>query len=123
MTYIKLPHDNILTPEYIQNKLKICYHADGGKSQNYRDASGETTSTVYQVLPGVELFYKDVHRQHFISNWRQTPCRKLVIEYCWQGQMKCQMGEESLSHMSGDVMVFHTDYTVRELFYPMGYFQ
>lgn len=123
MTDSKLVQDNILTPEYIREKLKIFHKADGGKSQTYRDASGETTSTVYRILPGVSLFYKDVHRQHFISNWRNTKEHKLVIEYCWQGQMECQMGEERLSHMQGDIMVFRTDHTVRELYYPIGHFQ
>lgn len=49
--------------------------------------------------------------------------RKLVIEYCYRGQMECQMGKECLSHMPGDIMVFSSDHTVRELFYPVGYFQ
>lgn len=123
MTDAKSMNDSLLTPEYVRKKLEICLQDDGGKKQTYRDATGETTSTVYQVFPGVSLFYKDVHRKHFISNWRHKSGRKLVIEYCWQGQMKCQMGEDCLSHMAGDVMVFCTDYTVRELFYPIGYFQ
>lgn len=125
MTDIRSPLDRILTPEYVRQNLEIRHSEDEGTIHTYRDASGEISSTVYQLFPGVSLVYKDVHRQQFITNWRywqSKPDRAFCIEYCREGRLESQIDESCLYHTPGDIILFRTDHNIRELFYPIGHF-
>lgn len=108
-----------LTPEYVNKKMQTIYLDDGGTICSYHDEDGEISSRVYHLMEGVTLVYKDVHREEFISNWRYTPHDALIIEYCKEGKLECQVDEDYLYHGSRDLIVFRTDYNVRKLSYPV----
>ena len=111
--------DHIVTPEYIRKNLEITYQKDGGLHQVFRDKDGEVISTSYSLFPGVVLIFKEVHRHSYISNWRLKPDQGLLIEFCKEGRLECQSGMECLYHAARDVILFRTDYTARNLQYPL----
>lgn len=123
MTDPNFTQDSVLTPEYVRQKIEIRHQEDGGTKQTYQDASGKITSAVYHLYPGITLIRKNVHRPHFISNWRNKPERGLVIEHCWEGRLEYQENQDCLHHAPGDVIVFRKDYTVRNLQYPLSHFR
>lgn len=106
MTDPNFTQDSVLTPEYVRRKIEIRHQEDGGTKQTYQDASGKITSAVYHLYPGITLIRKNVHRPHFISNWRNKPERGLVIEHCWEGRLEYQENQDCLHHAPGDVIVF-----------------
>lgn len=110
------------TPDMIREKMRIIHQQDGGVVTSYCDESGDISSTVYQLFPGVTLIYKDVHRPGFVSNWRYPPDDVLVIEYCREGRIECQVDDDCLFVAPGDTVIFKTDHTVRELFYPLNHY-
>lgn len=114
--------DHIMTPEYIRENLEIIHQKDGGLHQIFKDKEGEVISTSYALFPGVVLIFKEVHRHSYISNWRQKPDQGLLVEFCKEGRLECEMGEECLYHATGDVILFRTDYTARNLRYPLNDF-
>lgn len=108
-----------LTPEYVNKQMQTICLDDGGKRSFYCDEDGEISSTVYHLMEGVTLVYKDVWREEFISNWRYNPHDALIIEYCREGKLECEIDEEYLYHGLRDLIVFRTDYNVRKLSYPV----
>lgn len=123
MTDTGAMQDDILTPEIIRKKLECRQQEDGGIVHTYRDAAGEITSAVYHLYPGITLIHKEVHRPHFLSNWRMKPERGLLIEHCSEGLLECQAEQDRLYHAPGDVIVFRRDCSARELRYPLGHFR
>lgn len=111
-----------MTPEFVREHVQITYRSDGGTVTAYQDIDGEISSAVYELFSGVSMIHKDVHRPQFLSNWRHKPHEALVIEHCREGRIECQVGEDVLYLAPGDIVVFRTDYTVRELRYPLNHF-
>lgn len=108
-----------LTPEYVNKHIKTVHLEDGGTIYSYEDKDGGIQSAVYHLMEGVTLIYKDVWREQFISNWRHTPHDALIIEYCKEGKLECEVDEDYLYHSPGDLIIFRTDYNVRKLSYPI----
>lgn len=111
--------DHILTPEYVRRNQEVFYQKDGGFYHAFRDKDGEVIATSYCLFPGVVLTFKEVHRHHYISNWRVRSDQGLRIEFCKEGCLECQVGTKSLNHMAGDVTLFHLDRRVCHQRYPL----
>lgn len=61
--------------------------------------SGTGDITVYQVFPGMELVYNDMHMEY--CNKTQIPRPGLLeINYCREGRCECVFGEHSYCYMS-----------------------
>lgn len=112
-----------MTPEYVRQNLEVIHQNDGGVYHTFRDKAGEVKSTSYSLFPGVVLIFKEVHRPNYISNWRKKPEQGLLIEFCQKGQLECQIGEESLAHAAGDVILFRKNNTAWDLNYPLKDFR
>lgn len=65
--------------------------------------SGTGDITVYQVFPGIELVYNDMHMEY--CNKTQAPCPGVIeINYCREGRCECAFGEQSYCYMAaGDL--------------------
>jgi len=112
----------IYSPEEIRRKIQIAEHPDGSTVSCFSDPTGEIRSTVYKPFPGAALVYKDVHIPQFITNWRYGPVRALAIEYCLEGRLECQVGDDCLYVSPGDIIFFRTDPNLRVLQYPGSHY-
>ena len=67
--------------------------------------SGTGDITVYQVFPGMELVYNDMHMEY--CNKTQMPRSGIIeINYCREGRCECAFGEQSYCYMtSGDLSI------------------
>ena len=112
----------IYSPEEIRRKIQIAEHPDGSTVSCFSDPTGDIRSTVYKPFPGAALVYKDVHIPQFITNWRYGPVRALAIEYCLEGRLECQVGDDCLYVAPGDIVFFRTDPNLRVLQYPGSHY-
>lgn len=110
------------SPDEIRQKMKIVPRPDGSTVSFFSDHTGSIHSTVYTPFPGVSLIQKDVHMPQFITNWRYGPVNALAIEYCREGQLECQVGEDFLYVAPGDFVIFRTDPNLRMLHYPSSHY-
>lgn len=111
-----------MTPEYVRRNIKVIHQEDGGLHQCFSDYAGEVISTAYDLFPGVVLIFKEVYRENYISNWRQSQDQGLLIEFCQNGRLEYQIEEEWRHHAEKNVILFRTDRSSRNLRYPLKEF-
>lgn len=84
--------------------------------------SGTGNITVYQVFPGMELVYNDMHMEY--CNRNQEP-RSGVIEvnYCKEGRCECVFGEQSYCYMSsGDLSICSLQRRAHQSAFPTSHY-
>lgn len=111
-----------LTPEYIRAHIERFPLEDGGVKHLYQDREGYVESVSYELYPGVNLIFKEVHRPSYITNWRENIRPSFVMEYCVSGRLECQDGEQWLYHGTRDVLMFRKDISAQEQRYPLAAF-
>lgn len=67
--------------------------------------SGTGEITIYQVFPGMELVYNDIHMAY--CNKHQEPAPGMMeINYCKEGRCECLFGEHQYCYMSAGDLSF-----------------
>ena len=67
--------------------------------------SGVGDITLYQVFPGIELVYNDMHMEY--CNKNQKPASDVIeINYCREGRSECLFGEHQYCYMSAGDLSF-----------------
>lgn len=117
----KIPKTNYSVEE-IRNKMQRVTRSDGSMVTFFEDSSGSICSTVYEPFPGVGLVQKDVHMPQFITNWRYGVVSGFAIEYCREGRLECQVDDDYLYIMPGDIIIFRTDPNIRIMNYPSSHY-
>lgn len=115
---IKRAAEKQYTPYEIRRNMQKMQRSDGGVVCLYEDETGSICSTSYTPFRGVSFVQKEVHMPRFVSNWRYGPVDAVAIEYCTEGRLECQVGEDCLYISPGDVVISRTDPHSRELQYP-----
>ena len=70
-----------------------------------RNESGTGDITVYNVFPGIELVYNDMHMEY--CNKQQKPASSVMeINYCKEGRCECLFGEHEYCYMSAGDLSF-----------------
>lgn len=67
--------------------------------------TGHGKITVYQVFPGIELYYNDMHMGY--CNQNQATAKNMIeINHCLIGRFECSFGENSCCYMAeGDLSI------------------
>lgn len=74
-----------------------CFHLE--------NESGVGDITLYQVFPGIELVYNDMHMAY--CNKNQKPASGVMeINYCKEGRCECLFGEHQYCYMSAGDLSF-----------------
>ncbi len=74
-------------------------------SFHLENESGVGDITVYQVFPGMELVYNDMHMAY--CNKQQKPAKDVMeINYCKEGRCECSFGEHEYCYMSAGDLSF-----------------
>lgn len=67
--------------------------------------TGNGKITVYQVFPGIELYYNDMHMGYCNQN-QATEKNMIEINHCLIGRFECSFGENSCCYMAeGDLSI------------------
>ena len=83
---------------------------EGKESTSYtsfhlENESGVGDITVYQVFPGIELVYNDMHMAY--CNKQQKPAKDVMeINYCKEGRCECSFSEHEYCYMSAGDLSF-----------------
>ena len=70
-----------------------------------KNESGEGDITLYQVFPGIELVYNDMHMEYCNKNQKPT-CDVIEINYCKEGRSECLFGEHQYCYMAAGDLSF-----------------
>lgn len=74
-----------------------CFHLE--------NESGNGNITLYQVFPGIDLVYNDIHMAY--CNKNQKPASDVMeINYCKEGRCECLFGEHEYGYMSAGDLSF-----------------
>ncbi len=74
-------------------------------SYHLENGSGTGDITLYQVFPGMELIYNDMHMAYCNKQQRPTP-NVMEINYCQEGRSECLFGESQYCYMSAGDLSF-----------------
>lgn len=78
---------------------------DGSSIFHLSNESGRGDITLYQVFPGIELVYNDMHMEY--CNKEQKPASDVMeINYCKEGRSECLFGENQYCYMSAGDLSF-----------------
>lgn len=76
-----------------------------GSSYHLENESGVGDITLYQVFPGIELVYNDMHMAY--CNKEQKACPDVMeINYCKEGRCECLFGENQYCYMAAGDLSF-----------------
>lgn len=86
------------------------------------DGAEGTTLTSFQVFPGIELVFKDIHSRS--CDVRMTGAARgiLEIEHCREGRTECQVGEDFFYLAPGDISIRHTGNAGRKANFPLSHY-
>ena len=75
------------------------------KTEAYSGADGSYSVTSYNVFPGIELIYNDMHMSY--CNRHQQPAANVMeINYCKEGRSECLFGGQRYCYMSAGDLSF-----------------
>lgn len=78
---------------------------NNSRSFHLENESGVGDITLYQVFPGIELVYNDMHMEY--CNKEQKPAGSVMeINYCKEGRCECLFGENQYCYMSAGDLSF-----------------
>nr|WP_301916915.1 AraC family transcriptional regulator [uncultured Blautia sp.] len=84
--------------------------------------SGVGNIILYQVFPGIELVYNDMHLA-YCSKQQQTSSSVLEINYCKEGRCECLFGEHQYCYMSaGDLSFCFLKDNVHQSEFPTAHY-
>lgn len=80
-----------------EDGISTCFHL--------ANESGEGDITLYQVFPGIELVYNDMHMAY--CNKNQEPAVGVMeINYCKEGRCECLFGDHEYCYMAAGDLSF-----------------
>ena len=84
--------------------------------------SGTGDITIYQVFPGIELVYNDMHMAY--CNKQQQPSFEIMeINYCKEGRCECLFGEHQYCYMAaGDLSFCSLQYQAHSSEFPTSHY-
>lgn len=89
--------------------------------QRCSDSSGRYLTTTYQVFPGIELIYHDVHVQSHSSD--ETLTGNLIeICHCREGRMECNFHDEFCYLSQGDILIARAGDVSRTSYFPLKHY-
>ena len=84
--------------------------------------SGVGDITLYQVFPGIELVYNDMHMEYCNKNQEPTP-DVMEINYCKEGRSECLFGEHQYCYMAaGDLSFFSLQENSHQSEFPTSHY-
>ncbi len=85
------------------------------------DETGEAVMTSYQVFPGVDVIYNDVHRP--VCGTDVLPLDGLLeIDHCREGRMECEVCGEYIYMTPGDLTIHRKVGNVHNTYFPLSHY-
>lgn len=93
-----------------------------GRHLFLQNESGSGEITLYQVFPGIELVYNDIHMG--CCNAEQVPAANVAeINFCREGRCECQFGEQEFCYMAaGDLAFCSLQEKAHRSFFPTAHY-
>ena len=83
----------------------------------------ETTLQTYQVFPGIQLKYCNVHTQSLNQKERKDmPNHFFEISYCWEGRLEYNLNDEFCYLTSGDLAITQTNQVSQIIYFPLRHY-
>ncbi len=89
--------------------------------RQFSNETGEITVTEYQVFPGIQLLYQDVHLLRYAAPM-QAEEQILEIHHCREGRYEFQMGRQYYYLAAGDLAIRLGSAAEAEAFYPTSHY-
>lgn len=85
------------------------------------DSDGDVIMTAYQVFPGIELVYNDVHASMYMMN-RDSASSLMEINHCREGRIEYQYGKDYYFLAPGDMSVSGNNRFWGAASFPTGHY-
>ena len=77
--------------------------------------------TRYAVFPGIDLVYKDVHRQSYINEMESSPTA-FEISHCREGRMEYALKDEFCYLAPGDLAIAYQSDVGESFYFPLSHY-
>ncbi len=114
---------NQCTEEPFGNKNEMPLEKAASDEIKIERDSGQYTTTVYQVFPGITFLYTAAHipQIHFTEK-QAAASDRLEIIHCREGRSKCSIQGKLCFLSSGDLAIFHINNLSGSLYYPLRHY-
>lgn len=101
---------------------EIIRQDDGGVTFRLVNEGGDISMTRYNVFPGIDMIYNDIHMPRSVSGVAHAPGNIIEIDHCREGRLECQVGRDYFYLAPGDVSIHRLGETVREEIFPTSHY-
>ena len=101
--------------------VKILHKCENHAIYQLGDSDGEVMMTVYQVFPGIEIIYNDVHASMFAMQ-RSQNADVMEINHCREGRIEYKYGDNYYFLAPGDMAVSKSSESGKEASFPTGHY-
>lgn len=81
------------------------HKSSGDITYRLENESGTGSITLYNVFPGIELIYNDIHMSYCNKEQKSVP-NVIEINYCKEGRCECEFGDRQYCYMSAGDLSF-----------------
>lgn len=85
------------------------------------DDTGDVVMTCYQVFPGIELIYNDVHIE-YCSIGKAKLGNVIEINHCREGRIECEFKDEFCYLSEGDMAIARKDDAGHDSYFPLKHY-
>lgn len=103
-------------------KPYILQREDGGTEFTVNHTNGQIRMVCYNVFPGIDLIYNDIHAGKSMADITQTRRNLLEIDHCRDGRMECRVDRDSFYLAPGDISLHRLGDTTREESFPTNHY-
>lgn len=85
--------------------IEIVQHDNESNLYRFKNSNDDILITHYQVFPGIEIIYSDVHMSCGISNISHKKEHILEIDHCRVGRLECYIADKYFYLAPGDISI------------------
>lgn len=111
--------NEIITKE----QMEIGFQSDICTVYEYENEAGSLLIADHQIYPGIQMVYKDFHRENTILELEAPPENTFIIEHCHKGRVECRLEDFYFYLTDGDICLRHRTPGNHILEFPMEHYQ
>lgn len=109
--------------DFFDPAVQKIIRADGCPVYHMKNATGEGVITQYSILPGVELFYNDIHMVDGENENKQPFPNVLEINHCREGRFECVCSSGGYMYLgAGDLAINRLANQTVSTGFPLGHY-
>lgn len=107
--------------EFYGDSVQIVSRSEDQVVYRIANDTGQVVMTSYQIFPGIELIYNDVHiRKCGVEHTGST--NAIEINHCREGRIECELQDDFFYLTQGDLAIANKHEAAHESYFPSSHY-